>query len=98
MISSGGRVGGSGLLCGGGAGNFEDSGGSIAPAACARSEAGAAARIKARAQHEAIMFDLFIMESSSICWMRSAGNLQHGFAKKSSALLPRPGSSVARRV
>jgi hypothetical protein len=57
MISSGGSVGGSGLLGGGGAGNFVDSGGCIGPAPWARNEAGVAARTKASAQYAARSFD-----------------------------------------
>src|SRR5579863_2994193 len=80
IISSGGSEGGSGFVGGGGAGNFVDSGGCIGPAACARSEAGAAARTRARAQPAARRFDLCIVKSASICWMLSAGILQHGSA------------------
>src|SRR5579864_5705603 len=81
MISSGGSVGGSGLLGGGGAGNFVDSGGCIGPAPCARSDAGATARTRASAQHAARRFDLWIMEFASIRWMQSAGIVQHGIVK-----------------
>ena len=81
MISSGGRVGGSGLLGRGGAGNFVDSGGCIGPAACACRDAGAAARNKTRAQHAARRFDRGIMDFASICWMQFAVNLQHEFLR-----------------
>src|SRR5579864_8370213 len=88
MISSGGSVGGSGLLGGGGVGNFVDSGGAIGPAPWARREAGAAASTRASAQHAARRFDLWIMESASICWMQSAGILQHEFVKNPACRLP----------
>src|SRR5271167_780189 len=88
MISSGGNVGGSGLLAGGGAGNFVDSAGSIGPAPCARREAGAAARTSANAQHAARRFDLRIMESASICWMQFAGIVQREFVKNPARRLP----------
>jgi hypothetical protein len=88
MISSGGSVGGSGLLGGGGAGNFVDSGGSIGPALCARREAGAAARTRASAQHAPRRFDLWIMESASNSWMQSAGIVQHEFVKNPARTFP----------
>src|SRR5579863_3858071 len=90
MISSGGRAGGSGLLGGGGAGNFADSGGCIGPASCARRETGAAARIKASAPHTARRFDLLFMPSASILWMQSVGIVQHAFVRNPALVFPYP--------
>ena len=65
----------SGLVGGGGVGNFVESGGFIGPLDCARNAAGTAARSMKRAPSISSLFDLIRMEAMFTRKMQFPGNM-----------------------